>query len=124
MQTTTKQPDDTEQAPPTGVPDPADQQPLCDADEFDELILQVVANEAPRVFAVVAEYGTRVDARCVAWGMAFEKAAYAVSIDGRRQFLLENPDAALKYFKVVGSVTTRLVWSDPGKVLPPEPEED
>ncbi|MCA1671371.1 MAG: hypothetical protein LC799_03935 [Actinobacteria bacterium] len=41
--------------------------PLCGEAEFTELVGELVADEAPRLFAVVQEYGTRVDGRIVVW---------------------------------------------------------
>lgn len=46
--------------------------PICDEAEFAQEIAELVAAEAPRLFAVVQEYGERVDGRIAAWGLAFE----------------------------------------------------
>ncbi|ALG12921.1 hypothetical protein [Kibdelosporangium phytohabitans] len=42
---------------------------------FDELIAEMVADQAPRVFAVVLELGEQTDAQIVAWGMALDDGA-------------------------------------------------
>lgn len=40
-----------------------------------------MADEVPRLFAVVQEYGKRVDGRIAAWGLAFEDCAEVVRLD-------------------------------------------
>ncbi|CAM4098358.1 hypothetical protein KIPE111705_40280 [Kibdelosporangium persicum] len=123
MRIATGQTDETHKVLEIGIPDPGGEPPLCGEEEFAALVAEVVANDAPRLFAVVAEYGERVDAMCVAWGMAFEKGAYAVSVDGRKQFVVSRPDLVLPHFRVRGSVSARLVWPDSAKSSPP-PIED
>lgn len=46
--------------PPSKV-NPADLTPLCDEAEFAQEIAELVAEQAPRLFAVVQEYGERAD---------------------------------------------------------------
>jgi hypothetical protein len=102
----------------TGIPDPSDMPPLCGEEEFSQLVKEVVANDAPRMFAIVAEYGTRADATCAAWGLAFETYAHAVSVDGRRQLVVTSPEDLLSHFQVNGRITARLVWYDPAAAGP------
>ena len=47
--------------------DPATLAPLCHEAEFAQEINELVADEAPRLFAVVQEYGERADGRVAAW---------------------------------------------------------
>ena len=42
---------------PEGLP------PMCGTEEFAELMAEMVAEDAPRLFAVVQEFGERVDAK-------------------------------------------------------------
>jgi hypothetical protein len=42
----------------------------------------MVAAHAPRIFAVVQEWGERVDARIAAWGLSFEDHAELLGVDG------------------------------------------
>ncbi|MGH3897610.1 MAG: hypothetical protein ACRDTA_05030 [Pseudonocardiaceae bacterium] len=58
---------ETDRAP--AVPDSAALAPLCDEAEFTELIDEMVAEEAPRLFAVVQEYanGWTAGSRPGAW---------------------------------------------------------
>jgi hypothetical protein len=76
------------------VPDPAGLPPLCGREEFAELLGGMVADGAPRLFAVVQEYGDRVDGRIAAWGMAFEDRAEVVGVDGFRPARVTSPDRA------------------------------
>ena len=48
--------------------DPSELAPLCDEAEFNELVDELVADEAPRLFAVMQVYGEQVDGRIAAWG--------------------------------------------------------
>jgi len=47
--------------PALGIADPARRDPLCDEEVFARVLDRMVADNAPRLFAVVAEYGDRVD---------------------------------------------------------------
>ncbi|WP_285507197.1 hypothetical protein [Actinokineospora sp. NBRC 105648] len=48
------------------VRDPSSRPPMGGEAEFAAMVADLVATEVPRVFAVVQEYGERVDARIVA----------------------------------------------------------
>ncbi len=63
--------------------DAADLEPLGTEEEFAEGVRELVASSAPRVFALVEEYGERVDGWVIFWGMAFddEERAEVVSAD-------------------------------------------
>jgi hypothetical protein len=63
---------------------------LCGEEEFAELVTEMVSDEAPRLFAVVQELGTREDGWIAAWGLAFENRAQLVHSDGR-SLLIANP---------------------------------
>lgn len=92
--------------------------PLCDEDEFIDLIETMVVNEAPRLFAVVQEYGERADGRIAAWGMRFEDRADVVSVEGGMRMTLQCPEAALPGFRCDRHVTARLVWVNPDAATP------
>ncbi|MBB5801277.1 hypothetical protein F4560_001045 [Saccharothrix ecbatanensis] len=87
----------------------------CDEPEFATILEQMVADEAPRLFAVVQEFGDRVDGRIAAWGMAFADHAEVVSVEHRRRMSLQAPENALRLFAVGGQVRVRLVWFTPGE---------
>ncbi|MFE1958376.1 hypothetical protein [Streptomyces sp. NPDC059479] len=89
---------------PTGLP------PLCDREEFSVLLKELVADTAPRLFAVAQEYGDRVDGRVAAWGMAFEDHAEVISIDGHRRHCVPSPERALRAYRFGTRIVPHLVW--------------
>jgi hypothetical protein len=92
------------------VPDPAHLKPLCGKQEFVELVASMVADNVPRIFAVVHEYGDRVDARCAGWGLHFDDRAYVVSVDGQLRCSARNPEDILRVFGFGTHIKPRLVW--------------
>lgn len=83
--------------------------PLCGEAEFTALINEMVAEEAPRVFAVVQELGDRADARIAAWGLSFADRAVAYSHRGT-MMTLSSADRALFVFERGSRLRPRLVW--------------
>ncbi|MGH3905992.1 MAG: hypothetical protein ACRDTE_17690 [Pseudonocardiaceae bacterium] len=100
--------------------DPAEPTPLCDEPEFAALLEEMVADEAPRLFAVVQEYGERVDGRIAAWGMAFDDHAEVVSVGRGMRMSLQAPENALRLFKFGSHIRARLVWFNPNAATPAE----
>ncbi|MGH3777247.1 MAG: hypothetical protein ACRDRR_16210 [Pseudonocardiaceae bacterium] len=94
--------------------------PLCDEAEFTELLAEMVADEAPRVFAVVQEYGERVDGRIAAWGMAFEDHAEVVSVGNGATMNVRSPERAARTFSHRPTITARVVWVNPDAATPPD----
>jgi hypothetical protein len=41
---------------------------FVDKAEFTEVVAEMVADQAPRVLAIVLEYGEHIDAQIIAWG--------------------------------------------------------
>ena len=84
---------------------------------FDKELCDLVVAVAPRIFAVVQEYevdpGVK-DACVAAWGIAFDDGPVRVTtVDGARQFVLNTPERALRWFTGRGGedeVSARLVW--------------
>ena len=108
----------------TPVPDSANTPPLCDEARFASVLEQLVADDAPRVFAVVQEYGTRLDAWIAAWGMAFDDHAEVVSVEGHTRMSLQSPDTALLGFHEADEhIHARLVWFNPETVTPTDDED-
>ncbi|CAM3373914.1 hypothetical protein KIPE111705_05425 [Kibdelosporangium persicum] len=97
----------------TKTDDLTELQPPTSEAGFADLVAEMVADQAPRLFAVVLELGTQVDAQIVAWGIAFEESAYMVTVDGRNQYALANAEAALKYVRSDANITSSLVWATP-----------
>lgn len=96
--------------------------PLCDEVEFTELVGELVAEEAPRLFAVVQEYGERVDGRIAAWGMAFEDCADVVGVDRGKYLRVPSPERAARAFSWCPQITARVVWVAPE--APTQPRVD
>lgn len=86
------------------------QWPLCGEEEFARLMSEMVAAEAPRLFALVQEYGDRADGRIAAWGMAFEDGAEVVGTSPGTHLSVRSAEMALRWFRRGGRVQTRLVW--------------
>jgi hypothetical protein len=105
------------------VPDPSGLMPLCDEPEFAAILDSMVADEAPRLFAVVQEYGERVDGRIAAWGMAFDDHAEAISVAGRMRTSLQAPENALRMFTFGSHIRARLVWFNPDATTPTEDDQ-
>jgi hypothetical protein len=93
--------------------DPAALAPLCDEAEFTELIDELVAEQAPRLFAVVQEYGKRADGRIAAWGMAFADYAEVVGVVRGVHVSVCSPERATRACRRRPHITTRLVWVNP-----------
>jgi hypothetical protein len=77
----------------------------------------MVADEAPRLFAIVQELGEREDGRITAWGMAFDDHADVVRHGGGSFLSVNSPDRARTLLGRGPGITARLVW-----VTPPTPE--
>jgi hypothetical protein len=95
-----------------------DCQPVADRAEFTELIAEMVSDQAPRVFAIVVEYGDRVEAQVAAWGLALDESAYMITTDGKNQFHLTEPENAVKYVRGRSGTVAHLVWATPRSCAP------
>ncbi|WP_248783978.1 hypothetical protein [Actinoalloteichus caeruleus] len=95
------------------VPDPRGMEPICDEAEFTALVRGMVDDEAPRLFAVVQEYGDRVDAQIAAWGMVFGDRAEIVLLDDGTRVSATTPESALRGFHLGPHIRARLVWCAP-----------
>ncbi len=96
---------------------------MCDEPEFAAIMEEMVADEAPRLFAVVQEYGERVDGQIVAWGMAFADHAEVVSVTRGQRMSLPTPESALGLFKFGSHIRARLVWFNPDAATPADDDE-
>lgn len=90
--------------------------PLCDEPQFAALAEKLVADFAPRLFALLEEEGEPVDGRIVAWGMAFENHAEVVGVCGTFRGSCCSADSARQLFSRCGKV--RLIWYDPDAATP------
>jgi hypothetical protein len=83
--------------------------------DFTTDVAEMVADHAPRRFAVVLEYGDQVDAKIVAWGLELDDGAFMSTVDGRNQYAMAAPESALKYVGARPNTTPHLVWVDAGE---------
>jgi hypothetical protein len=97
----------------TDIPAIGNPTPDPDDTDFATLVTDMVTHQAPRVFAIVLEYGDQIDAQVIAWGMALEESAYVTTVDGKNQYLLTEPQNALKYMPSRAGTTPHLVWTFP-----------
>jgi len=79
-------------------------------EEFAQEVAELVADEAPRVFALVEEYGERVDGRVIAWGMTFDDHAEVVSVGHGLRGTFPSAERARRAFSRRAKI--RLVWTD------------
>jgi hypothetical protein len=98
--------------------DPADLAPLCAEAEFSELVDELVAEDAPRLFAVLQEYGDRADGRIAAWDMAFEDYVDVVGVDRGSHVRVPTPERATRRYRRRPHVTARVVWVNPDPARP------
>jgi hypothetical protein len=104
------------------IPDPSGMMPLSDEPGFAAILEEMVADEAPRLFAVVQEYGQRVDARIAAWGIAFDDHVEVVARG--MQGGLRTPEDALRFFNRGSHIRARLVWFNPDAATPPDDDDE
>jgi hypothetical protein len=82
--------------------------PMCDQAEFDELMTEMVADETPRLFAIVHELGERADGWIAAWGLAFPDHVDLISTRGLTT--ASSPEHALQKLTRRRNLTPHLVW--------------
>jgi hypothetical protein len=85
--------------------------PLCGEAEFAALLDDMALTSAPRVFAVVQEFGERLDAWVAGWGLAFDGRAEVFAVDDHSRLSLGKPENALHLFASERRhLRARLVW--------------
>jgi hypothetical protein len=95
---------------------------MCSAQSFPGMMASYVADHAPRLFAVVQEFGTRVDARIAGWGMAKDDRYDVIGANGAVYLGAERPKDVLRFFHFRDRVTAHLVWHDPSAATPDDGE--
>lgn len=108
----------------TLVHDPPELGPLCDEEEFAAILEGMVADEAPRLFAVIQEYGERADGWIAAWGMKFDDRTEIISVEGGMRMTLQAPEAALRGFAWSSHIRSRLVWFNPDATTPAAEDDE
>lgn len=97
---------DHDHAEPEG-PVPA---PLFGREKYERLVAGLVADLAPRMFAVVQDWGDRVDSRIAAWGLAFDDYAEIVGVDRGLRMSAASPEQTLIGFAHRPDITARVIW--------------
>jgi hypothetical protein len=87
-------------------------------EEFDKAVTGMVTDLAPRLFAVVQEYGPRVDARIAGWGLAHETHVDVIGVGNSVHLGAARPEDMLRHFHQPHLVTARIVWPDPTAAPP------
>ncbi|MBV9010743.1 MAG: hypothetical protein JO272_01620 [Pseudonocardiales bacterium] len=90
-----------------------DAEPLLSEEEFAEEVRALVADEAPQVFALVEEYGERLNGWIAAWGMAFDDHVEVVSVNGALRMTFDSIADVQRRFSRRGKI--RLVWAAGGE---------
>ncbi|CAM3984652.1 Immunity protein 35 [Kibdelosporangium persicum] len=84
-----------------------------DGGDFATSVAEMVADQAPPMFAVVLEFGDGAEAEIVAWGMVLDDSTYMVTVDGKNQYVLAEPENAVRYIRGHSDITPHLVWAGP-----------
>ncbi|WP_243793571.1 hypothetical protein [Saccharopolyspora gloriosae] len=106
------------------VNDPTGLRPLCDEEMFAEIMAGIVADSAPRVFAIVQEYGLRVDGRVAAWGLVLPDRVEVVSVEKGIRSSAATAEESIVEFSCGTHIRPRLVWVDPAKATPDLDEDE
>ncbi|MFE3737700.1 hypothetical protein [Streptomyces sp. NPDC059134] len=99
-----------------GPASPTTSTPPLTRAEFIALTEELVADTAPRLFAVVQSYEPgdggpeEADARVAAWGMAFDGHAEIVSVCGGTRMSVASLDRAVGRFGHGVDISARVVW--------------
>lgn len=78
--------------------------------EFQRELREMVADGAPRVFALCEELGERDDGYVRYWGMAFDDCAEIVAASGNSRAAYRSADSALA--KLSRRRKLHLIWAD------------
>lgn len=97
---------------PETIIDSTPTSPGANEHDFTRDVREMVAEHAPRRFALVLEYGDKFDAEVYAWGIALDVAAYMTTVDGKNQYSMASAEGAVKYAPRRPNVTPHLVWVD------------
>ncbi|MEV0677585.1 hypothetical protein AB0I60_13790 [Actinosynnema sp. NPDC050436] len=84
--------------------------PLCDDQGPAEALRELVAADAPGLFAIVEERGVREDASITAWGLDLGDHAEVLSVDGGFRLTAQSPENAVRLFTATGDCAAHLVW--------------
>lgn len=87
-------------------------------EEFTGLMRELAVCEAPRLFALVEEYGEGQDARVAGYGLAYEDRVDANSVEGGFQLHSQSAESARTLFEIsswsTGAALVHVVWLSEG----------
>jgi hypothetical protein len=90
---------------------------------FTALLREVAWEEAPRLFAIVEEYGEAEDARVAGYGLAYTDRAEVDAVEGGFRLSSESAESARTLFEITsGDEAVRrvhLVWLDDNRLRQP-----
>ncbi|WP_158843880.1 hypothetical protein [Saccharothrix deserti] len=90
--------------------------PLWTPEEFARVMRELAADEAPRLFAIVEEYGEAEDARVAGYGLAYADRAEVDSVEGGFHLNSQSAESARMLFEIssrsVGVRRVHVVWLD------------
>ena len=92
------------------------EQSAPNAEEFTRLMRELAVGEAPRLFALVEEYGEAQDARVAGYGLAYADRAEVNSVEGGFHLSSQSAERARVLFEIssrsAGTRRVHVVWLD------------
>ena len=89
---------------------------LWGEEQFAAVIRRLAAHEAPRLFAIVEEYGEAEDARVAGYGLAYADRAEVNAVEGGFHLSSQSAETARLLFEVssrsAGTRRAHVVWLD------------
>lgn len=83
-------------------------------EEFAGVMHELAVSEAPRLFAIVEEYGDAEDARVAGYGLAYADRAEVDGVEGGCRLSSESAESAREFFELSsrssGTQRAHVVW--------------
>ncbi|WP_433260735.1 hypothetical protein ACQPZF_24915 [Actinosynnema sp. CS-041913] len=93
--------------------------PPWNPEEFGRLMRELAVTEAPRLFALVEEFGEGRDARVAGYGLAYEDRADVNSVEGDFRLHSQSAERARTLFEIssrsMGVRRVHVVWLEEGR---------
>lgn len=84
---------------------------LIAPEQYDRLVTEMINDERPHLFAVLREYGERVDTEIAGWGMAWPDHVEVV-LGGGARLQSSSPERVKKFVRLGHDCEVRIVWLD------------